>query len=145
MVELGTAEIKVGTTKGKRHFDARGSHSLQVLVRVGEPPSGNSASQQQRHSNHGRLPVKQHNMFTVIPLASPLHREDLHSIVRHLERVMGTLHKLSERGQNDCCRSLVYLKGGRHGNIISKSYATQDYSKEDTDMASLTERDDGCQ
>ena len=145
MVELRKAENKVGTTKGKRHFDTRGSRSLRVLVRVGEPPSGNGASQQQRHSSHGRLPVKQHIMITVIPLASPLHREDLRSIVRRLERVMGTLHKLSERGQNDCCRSLVYLKGGRRGNIISKSYVTQDYSKEDTDMALLTERDDGCQ
>ena len=65
---------------------------------------------QQRHSNHGRLPVKQHNMFTVIPLASPLHREELRSIVRLLERVMGTLHKVDERGQNDCCR-FVSLEG----------------------------------
>ena len=53
---------------------------------------------EQRHPNHGRLPVKQHNMFTVIPLSSPLRREDLCSVVRRLERVMGTLHKVNERG-----------------------------------------------
>ena len=52
----------------------------------------------QCHPNHGRLPVKQHNMFAVIPLASPLRSEDLRSVVRRLERVMGTLHKVNERG-----------------------------------------------
>ena len=53
---------------------------------------------EQRHPNHGRLPVKQHNMLTVMPLASLLLFEDLRSIVPRLERVMGTLHKVDERG-----------------------------------------------
>ena len=44
------------------------------------------------------LTCKPHNAFTVAQLASPLHLEDLPSIVRRPKSVMGILQKVDERG-----------------------------------------------
>jgi hypothetical protein len=51
-----------------------------------------------RHPNHGCSPIKQHNTFTIACRAASLHREDLCSIFRRPESLMGILLKVDERG-----------------------------------------------
>ena len=75
------------TADGRGSWYGRVNHPLAMMLH-----------KKNRHPNPGCSPVKQHNMFTAIPLASPLPREDLRSIVRRPQRVMGILQKVDERG-----------------------------------------------
>ena len=112
------------------------------------------------HSDYGCSPVEQQNTFTIARLASPLRREDLPSIVHRPEHVMGILQKIDERGRVPSTSILqtpfvvglsLHLRGGWRRDTVSKLNANRDdgnetfVGHEETDMASLTERDDDCQ
>jgi hypothetical protein len=84
----------------QRRHGAQGSRSLRKLVRVSETPSSDGVLEQGRVRlvvsatvNVLRCLTGEHPWF-----GSPLRREDLRSIVRRPERVMGILRKVYERG-----------------------------------------------